>query len=89
MVSTFPAPNGNHFLMVAGMRDEGLINASQQITQPAVLLSLAQTLGEEKSDSFEVLFEVFGFDKTNFGGEVIYSHALDTQVIWETRLINQ
>jgi len=89
MVSTFPAPNGNHFLMVAGMRDEGLINASQQITQPAVLRSLAQTLGEEKSDSFEVLFEVFGFDKTNFGGEVIYSHALDTQVIWETRLINQ
>ena len=55
----------------------------------AVLRSLAQTLGEEKSDSFEVLFEVFGFDKTNFGGEVIYSHALDTQVIWETRLINQ
>ncbi len=89
MVSTFPAPNGNHFLMVAGMRDEGLINASQQMTDEAVLISLEQTLGEEKSDSFEVLFEVFGFDKTNFGGELIYSHALDTQIIWETRLINQ
>ena len=89
MVSTFPAPNGNHFLMVAGMRDEGLINASQQMTDPAVLRSLTQTLGEEKSNSFEVLFEVFGFDNTNFGGELIYSHALDTQVIWETRLINQ
>lgn len=89
MVSTFPAPNGNHFLMVAGMRDEGLINASQQMTDPVVLRSLAQTLGDEKSSSFEVLFEVFGFDKTNFGGELIYSHALDTQVIWETRLINQ
>jgi len=53
------------------------------------LRSLTQTLGEEKSNSFEVLFEVFGFDNTNFGGELIYSHALDTQVIWETRLINQ
>jgi len=89
MVSTFPAPNGNHFLMVAGMRDEGLINASQQMTDPALLRSLAETLGDEKSSSFEVLFEVFGFDKTNFGGELVYSHALDTRVIWETRLINQ
>ena len=39
--------------------------------------------------AFEALYEVFGFDKTNFGGELVYSRKLDTKVIWETRLINQ
>jgi len=39
--------------------------------------------------SFEALYEVMGFDRTNFGGQLVYSRPLDTRVIWETRLINQ
>ncbi|MFT5320859.1 MAG: hypothetical protein ACI934_001004, partial [Pseudohongiellaceae bacterium] len=89
LVSTFPAPNGNHFLLVAGMRDEGLINVSEQVTDPRVLTSLAEGLQADAPLSIEALFEVFGFDNTNFGGELVYSQPLDTEVIWETRLINQ
>ena len=89
LVSTFPAPNGNHFLLVAGMRDEGLINVSEQVTDPRVLTSLAEGLQADAPLSIEALFEVFGFDNSNFGGELVYSQPLDTEVIWETRLINQ
>ena len=89
LLSTFPAPNGNHFLLVAGMRDEGLINVSRQVTDPLVLTSLTEGLQADAPLSIEALFEVFGFDNTNFGGELVYSQPLDTEVIWETRLINQ
>lgn len=89
LISTFPAPNGNHFLLVAGMRDEGLENVSRQATDAAALAQLAGELGAGDPASFEALYEVFGFDNTNFGGELVHVRALDTKVIWETRLINQ
>lgn len=89
LVTTFPAPSGNHFLLVAGMRDEGLINIARQVTSPDALARLADELDVDDAASFEALYEVLGFDKTNFGGELVYSRPLDTKVIWETRLINQ
>jgi len=88
MVSTFPAPNGYQFLLIAGMRDEGLIHLSRQLTSPASMASLLEQV-EGDGTSFEALYEVMGFDHTNFGGELVYSRALDTPVIWETRLIIQ
>ena len=89
MLSTFPAPNGNQFLLVAGMRDEGLDNVSLQITNTQALQALTVKLGVNGQASFEALYEVVGFDKTNFGGELVYSRMLDTKVVWETRLISQ
>lgn len=89
LMSTFPAPNGNHFLLIAGMRDEGLVNVSRQVTNVDGMTALLQNFGEQTQASFEALFEVFGFDNTNFGGELVYSRELDTKVIWETRLISQ
>ena len=89
MVSTFPAPNGNQFLLVAGMRDEGLVNVARQVTSPDSLAELAAELAPAEASSFEALYEVLGYDKTNFGGELVYTRPLDTKVIWETRLINQ
>jgi hypothetical protein len=88
MVSAFPAPNGNQFLLIAGMRDEGLVNIAQQMTSPESLAVLMEAFKGENPVSFEALYEVFGFDNTNFGGELVYSRLLDTQVIWETRLIS-
>jgi len=88
LVSTFPAPNGNQFLLVAGMRDEGLINIARQLTSTEALAELVDTAAFE-GPSFEALYEVMGFDRTNFGGQLVYSRPLDTRVIWETRLINQ
>ncbi|HWK53778.1 MAG TPA: hypothetical protein VNR18_05365, partial [Hyphomicrobiales bacterium] len=92
MVSAFPAPAGNHFVILAGMRDEGLINLSEEV---ATLKSLRQL--DDKLDlptdstgngpSFEALYEVLGFDNTNFDASLVYSQPLDTRVLWESRLI--
>jgi len=89
MVSTFQAPNGNQFLLVAGMRDEGLLNVTDQLTSRTALETLHASLSAGEQGEFEALYEVFGFDKTNFGGELVYSKSLDAQVIWDARQISQ
>ncbi|MDC0598237.1 hypothetical protein OAP18_00135 [Gammaproteobacteria bacterium] len=89
MITTFPSPNNNQFLLIAGMRDEGLINVSQEVTNPTALRELEQSLVnlDAGAKAYEALYEVFGFDSTNFDADLVYSKTLDTEVIWEARLI--
>jgi hypothetical protein len=93
MLSTFPAPGGNQFVLLAGMRDEGLINLAEEVTDVAKLEALGQVLEESSADdkqpAFEALYEVRGFDNTNFDASLVYSEKLDTNVVWETRLMGQ
>jgi hypothetical protein len=93
MLSTFPAPGGNQFVFLAGMRDEGLVNLAEEVTDIGKLNALRQGLGETATDdgkpAFEALYEVLGFDNTNFDASLVYSERLDTKVVWETRLMGQ
>jgi hypothetical protein len=91
MLSTFPGRSGNQFVLIAGMRDEGLINLSEEVTDLDSLRMLEETVaaGESSGDSaFEALYEVLGYDNTNFDASLVYSHALDTDIVWETRLVD-
>ena len=87
MLSSFPSPAGSHYVIVAGMRDEGLINLAEEISNPASLHSLETALPAGGGAAFEALYEVRGFDNTNFDAHLVYSALLDTQVLWESRLI--
>ncbi len=91
MLSTFPGPGGNQYVLIAGMRDEGLINLSEEVSTPDVLRQLEETVGIDSTDNqaeaFEALYEVLGYDNTNFDARLVYSQILDTQVVWETRLM--
>ncbi|HTR01179.1 MAG TPA: hypothetical protein VMH83_14360 [Candidatus Acidoferrum sp.] len=88
MVSTFPSPDGNQFVLLAGMRDEGLSNLAEEVTTPKKLAELEQTaLGKDDKAAFEALYEVLGYDSTNFEARLVYHHKLDTKVLWEARLI--
>jgi hypothetical protein len=87
MLSTFPAPTGTRYVLLAGMRDQGLVNVVQEVTSKA---DVDAGLGFDKGTdvkAFEALFEVLGFDNTNFDANLVYSHPLDTNVVWETRLM--
>ncbi len=93
MLSTFPGRNGNQFVLIAGMRDEGLINLSEEVTEVESLRLLeeavaASATGEQASgaEAYEALYEVLGYDNTNFDASLVYSHTLDTDIVWETRL---
>ncbi|MDY6984018.1 MAG: hypothetical protein SV422_13105, partial [Pseudomonadota bacterium] len=93
MLSTFPAPSGNQFVMLAGMRDEGLINLSEEVASLASLQRLEDAVaasGEAAADgtAFEALYEVLGYDNTNFDARLVYSRGLDTKIVWETRLVD-
>jgi hypothetical protein len=91
MLSTFPAPAGNQFVIIAGMRDEGLINLSEEVTTLTSLHELENALpaaNKKDASAFEALYEVLGFDNTNFDAKLVYSQPLDTQVLWESRLID-
>jgi len=87
MLSTFPAPGGTQYVLLAGMRDEGLINLAEEVTDPAELQALEQGLQVGSDKSYEALYEVLGYDGTNFDAKLVYSQLLDTKVVWETRLM--
>ncbi|MDR0779796.1 MAG: hypothetical protein LBF16_03750 [Pseudomonadales bacterium] len=90
MLSTFPAPAGNQFVIIAGMRDEGLLNLSEEVTSLSSLRTLeaaVPAVQDAKNSAFEALYEVLGYDGTNFDAKLVYKQPLDTQVLWESRLI--
>lgn len=89
MVSTFPSPSGMQFVLLAGMRDEGLVNLAEEVTLPEKLEVLEKEAALQQIDkpAFEALYEVLGFDNTNFDAKLVYDNKLDTDVLWETRLI--
>lgn len=92
MLSTFPGPGGaNQFVLLAGMRDEGLINLSEEVTELESIRMLEESVagGAPSGDTaFEALYEVLGYDNTNFDARLVYSRTLDTKIVWETRLVD-
>ncbi len=94
MLSTFPGRSGNQFVLLAGMRDEGLINLSEEVTGLDSIHMLEEALGMSGVDlqsgdlAYEALYEVLGYDNTNFDARLVYSQMLDTDVVWETRLVD-
>jgi len=91
MVSTFPAPGGTQYLLLAGMRDEGLVNLAEELMDSANLASLrgAELPATTTASAWEALFEVLGYDNTNFDAKLVYRKTLDTQVIWDSKLLGQ
>lgn len=91
MLSSFPAPSGAQLVFLAGMRDEGLSNLAEEVTMLPALAELQQALAAEgpggQESAFEALYEVLGFSNTNFDANLVYSAALDTDVLWENRLL--
>jgi len=82
MLATFPSSNGHQVTMVAGMRDESLINIAQQVGNETVLTNIQSRLSSSASEnSFEALFEVVGFDNTNFNSELVYIQPRDPEAV--------
>ncbi len=85
LVSTFPGPAGNQFLIVAGTRDSGLMHTAQAIATLSDISALEGALGSESADAataFEALYEVTGFDRMNLDATLVYASSLDYRGIW-------
>ena len=87
LISTFPGPDGNQFLIVAGTRDSGLMHAAQVIASLDDLGELEDVPGAvtpegNAAPAFEALYEVTGFDRINLDATLVYKAPLDYRSIW-------
>ena len=85
LVSTFPGPDGNRFLVIAGTRDSGVMHTAEAITTRTDIEVLERALMFDNQDqdmAFEALYEVTGFDRMNLDAMLIYSSRLQYREIW-------
>lgn len=84
LISNFRSPRGNQFVVVAGMRDAGLISVAQQMGRWESFAQLHAALVDNDigGENWEALYEVFGMDHTNFDAELVYTGELDSRRIW-------
>ena len=84
-ISTFPGPNGNQFVIIAGTRDPGMVEAAHVLSDPVLVRSL-ESARPDKSTSgppaFEMLYEVAGTARTNLDAMLVHSAKLDYGQIW-------
>jgi len=78
-ISTFPGPNGNQFVILAGTRDIAVMRTAEVATQDNSLREL-RTLRPE--GAFEALYEVYGFGRTDIDAKLVFTSPLDTKAIW-------
>lgn len=86
LVSTFPGPNGNQFLVVAGTRDAGLMQAAHVLADPMFIGDIEsaapQSAGQSAAPAFELLYEVTGYGRTNLDAMLVHSSELRYREIW-------
>jgi hypothetical protein len=78
-VSTFPGPNGNEFVILAGTRDIAVMRAAELATQAS---SLRELRSQRPEGAFEALYEVYGFGRTDIDARTVFTAPLDTSSIW-------
>jgi hypothetical protein len=86
-ISTFPGPGGNQLLIVAGTRDAGLMQAAHALADPMFIASVEHARPDAGADSsgppsFEMLYEVTGYGRTNLDAMLVHTAALNYQQIW-------
>jgi len=80
LFSTLPGPNGNQFVIVAGMRDEGLMQTAQAVSNPSLVQDSIDALAQQGNAvpaAFELLYEVAGLDRMNLDATIVHAAALD------------
>ncbi|MEQ8407166.1 MAG: hypothetical protein RKH07_02690 [Gammaproteobacteria bacterium] len=83
--ATFPVSSETQVVLVAGMRDAGLMHTAQALSDTESLHELVASIDHDTDEavaSFEALYEVYGVDRLNFDAELLYSKQLDAEKIW-------
>jgi hypothetical protein len=89
LVSVFPGPNGNKFMILAGTRDEGLMQSAQSVSDPTyVAASISAVAGQlgATPPAFEILYEVAGFDRANLDAAIVHVAEINYEAIWAGEL---
>jgi len=79
--STFKGPANNVFVIVAGTRDEALMQTAEAVTQEKSLHDAERLAGQ--SQFFEALYQVEGMSRTNLDGKLMTAAPLNQSKIWK------
>jgi hypothetical protein len=79
--STFKGPANNVFVIVAGTRDEALMQTAEAATQLQSLRDAERLAGQPQF--FEALYQVEGMSRTNLDGKLITASPLNPAKIWK------
>ncbi|MFK7862693.1 MAG: hypothetical protein AB8B95_00555 [Pseudohongiellaceae bacterium] len=87
MFSTYPASSETQIVMIAGMRDAGLMHTAKALSDLRSLDDLVVAIDDDTDEavaSFEALYEVYGIDRLNFDANLVYTNLLNSRQIWRT-----
>ena len=90
LISTFPGPGGNQFVIVTGTRDAGMMEAAHALSDPMFMKSIEQARPDATSvqpPSFEMLYEVTGYGRMNLDAKLVHSDKLNYREIWGGNLL--
>jgi hypothetical protein len=76
----FAGPEGNHFVVIAGTRDVAAMHMAETLTSSRPLDTLLASA--EATPEFEALYEVYGMDRLNLDGKLLFTAPLDSNRIW-------
>lgn len=79
LFSSLPAPGGNHFVFIAGMRDEGLMQTAQAVSDADTVQNSidAVAAGGDVPRAFELVYEVAGLGRTNLDATIVHAAPLE------------
>jgi hypothetical protein len=72
-------------MIVSGTRDAGLMQAAHALADPMFVESMEQQrpdAGKNQPPSFEMLYEVTGYGRTNLDARLVHTGVLSYEAIW-------
>jgi hypothetical protein len=78
--STFAGTRGNRIIIIAGTRDAAVASTAEAVAHPEALRQLNKQTGAGRD--YEVLYEVYGVDRTNLSSKILFTAPLNTSAIW-------
>jgi hypothetical protein len=78
--ASFPGPNGNRIVILAGARDMGVTQMAEEAVNLGALAAMHKA--SSNADAFEALYEVQGVRRSNFGGKLLVAAPLKADRIW-------
>jgi hypothetical protein len=79
LIAGFEGPSGNQMLIIAGMRDVGLMQAGEALTGTSSLRQLSARL---PGGPFEALYEVTGINSTNVASKLLVTSPRKPVGMW-------
>lgn len=79
--SSFPGPNHNRIVIVAGTRDLGVMHTAEAVTQIASIAQISRQAAG--GGAFESLYEVHGVAKASLDAKLVFVSKLKTTHFWD------